>query len=165
MCASPLPERQYRFIGNLWQSAIIVAITGINGGHNVQTLLTPVSIGELIDKITILEIKEARIAAPEALANVRRELAALRAVVAASLPMTATLAGLRGALHAVNAELWDIEDAIREEERRQEFGAEFIRLARAVYRRNDERAALKRQVNEASGSALVEEKSYRDWRA
>ena len=127
--------------------------------------LVPVSWGEVIDKITILEIKDARIASAPALANIRRELAALRAVVAASLPMTATLAGLRDALHAVNAELWDIEDAIREEEHRQEFGAEFVRLARAVYRRNDERARLKRLVNEESGSPLVEEKSYSEWQA
>ena len=126
--------------------------------------LVPVSWGEVIDKITILEIKEARIASPDALTNVRRELAALREVVDAQLVMTAALAALCDRLRTVNAQLWDIEDDIREQERRQDFGPEFIRLARAVYQRNDERAHIKREVNAASGSALVEEKSYREWR-
>jgi hypothetical protein len=121
--------------------------------------LVPAAWGEVIDKITILEIKNARIAGTAALANVRRELAALNAV-AASLDLTDALAEAREQLRAVNIALWDIEDAIREHEQRQDFGESFIALARAVYQRNDERAALKRRINLLSGSALVEEKSY-----
>lgn len=121
--------------------------------------LVPAAWGEVIDKITILEIKDARIADPAALANVRRELDALNAV-AAGLDLTDAVAEARASLRAVNAALWDIEDAIREHEQRQDFGASFIALARAVYQRNDERAALKRRINLLSGSALIEEKSY-----
>jgi len=127
--------------------------------------LVPVSWGEVIDKITILELKEARITSPGALANVRRELAALCEVVDGRLAKAAGLAAMRERLSAVNAQLWDIEDDIREQERRQDFGPAFIRLARAVYQRNDERAQIKREINAASGSALVEEKSYREWRS
>lgn len=129
-----------------------------------STPLVPVSWGEVIDKLTILEIKEARIASAGALANVRRELAALREVVAGRLATEPGLAVLADRLRAVNGALWDIEDSIREHEARGDFGAGFIRLARAVYQRNDERAAIKREVNTVAGSALVEEKSYRDWR-
>lgn len=129
-----------------------------------QTMpLIPGSWGEAIDKITILEIKNEKIADPAALANVRRELAALEALVAEQLATTAELDDLRGQLRAVNGALWDIEDDIREQERLKQFGEEFIRLARSVYRRNDERAKLKRQINVATASALVEEKSYRDY--
>lgn len=126
-----------------------------------QTPLVPASWGEVIDKITILEIKNQRIASAPALANIRRELDALEAVVAAQLDVTAGIAALREQLRDVNMRLWDIEDAIREHEQRQDFGPGFIALARAVYYHNDERAALKRRVNIDSGSGLVEEKSYR----
>lgn len=125
-----------------------------------QTPLVPASWGEVIDKITILEIKNQRIASEAALINIRRELNALEAVATAQLDMTPAISALREQLRDVNLRLWDIEDAIREHEQRQDFGASFIALARAVYQHNDERAALKRQVNIASGSALVEEKSY-----
>ena len=127
--------------------------------------LVPVSWGEVIDKITILEIKAERIADAAALANVARELAALNDVVAVQLGMTAGLNELRGQLRAINCALWEIEDAIREQERIGDYGPEFIRLARAVYATNDERARLKRAINDATGSALVEEKSYVEWRA
>lgn len=125
-----------------------------------QTPLIPASWGEVIDKITILEIKNQRIGSAPALVNIRRELAALEAVVIARLAVTPGIAALRDQLRDVNIRLWDIEDAIREHEQRQDFGESFIALARAVYHHNDERAALKRRVNIDSGSGLVEEKSY-----
>ena len=120
----------------------------------------PVSWGELLDKITILEIKAERIADPAKTANVAKELAALRATRDAAGVDLAPLAALVGALREVNAALWRIEDDIRDCERQGDFGARFVALARDVYRTNDKRAALKRQVNEALGSELVEEKSY-----
>jgi len=123
-----------------------------------MTLLAPVSWGELIDKITILEIKAARIAEPAKLANVRRELQALTAVRDAQGAAPATLAA---ELREVNEQLWDIEDLIRECEQRGDFGPAFIELARSVYKSNDRRAALKRRISDAMGSELVEEKSYR----
>jgi hypothetical protein len=117
----------------------------------------PVSWGELIDKITILEIKAERLTDPAALANVRRELAALAPYAPAA---DARLPALRAALAEVNAALWDIEDRIREKEAAADFGADFVELARAVYRQNDRRAALKRQISLTLGSDLIEEKSY-----
>ena len=125
-------------------------------------LLIPASVGELIDKITILEIKQQRIADAAKRANVQRELAALMAVVEErNLGYPAgVLADLGQQLAGVNAQLWQIEDDIRECERQADFGPRFIELARSVYRRNDERAALKRRINEQCGSELVEEKSY-----
>lgn len=120
----------------------------------------PVSWGELLDKITILEIKAERIADPAKTANVAKELAALRATRDAAGVDLAPLAALVDALREVNAALWRIEDDIRDCERQGDFGARFVALARDVYRTNDKRAALKRQVNEALGSELVEEKSY-----
>ncbi len=119
----------------------------------------PVSWGELIDKITILEIKRARLTRPEQLDNIDRELALL-SDLEAPLAGDAALAALRAELAAVNLALWDIEDAIRRKEADQAFDAEFVALARAVYRRNDHRAAIKRQINIALASELIEEKSY-----
>lgn len=126
------------------------------------TPLVPVSWGEVIDKQTILEIKRARIADPAKQANVVRELRAL-ARVTAGLDRRTDLARLRFRLTAVNRDLWEIEDAIREQEARGDFGATFIALARAVYRTNDLRAAIKREINLLLGSDLVEEKSYAAW--
>ncbi|HEX3366494.1 DUF6165 family protein [Phenylobacterium sp.] len=122
----------------------------------------PVSWGELIDKISILEIKGRRLTEAAALANVRRELAALEAA-AAEVGGDPRLAGWRAALGEVNEALWEIEDAIREQERAGDFGPRFIELARSVYRRNDVRTALKREINLALGSELIEEKSYSDY--
>jgi hypothetical protein len=119
----------------------------------------PVSWGELLDKVTILEIKRARIVRPEARANVEKEHGRLRAIARAALART-EIAPLLEALRQVNENLWEIEDAIRLEETRERFDGEFIRLARSVYQRNDERAAIKRQINAVLGSELVEEKSY-----
>ncbi len=130
----------------------------------MKELLAPVSPGELLDKITILRIKSARIDDAAKLANVRHELAALQKTWDQAVPADAAIAAQERALEAVNARLWDIEDQIRDEEAAQRFGARFIELARAVYIENDERARIKKRVNEALGSALVEEKSYRPYR-
>ena len=127
-----------------------------------MVLLIPASVGELIDKITILEIKQQRIADPVKQHNVARELEALLQVVQQQelgYPSGA-LAELGAALSAVNQQLWQIEDDIRDCERQADFGPRFIELARSVYQRNDERAAIKRRINEQCGSDLVEEKSY-----
>jgi len=120
----------------------------------------PVSAGELVDKITILEIKAERITDAAKNANVRRELAALDAVLAPLMREQPALAELKSALREINEALWRIEDDIRDCERRKDFGARFIELARAVYRTNDRRAAAKREIDTLVGSELVEEKSY-----
>ncbi len=120
----------------------------------------PGSIGELFDKITILEIKAARIADPEKLRNVSRELALLRALEAHYRPLSDDESRWIGELKRANEALWDIEGAIRECEQRNDFGADFIDLARSVYKTNDRRAALKKQINVSCGSSIVEEKSY-----
>ncbi|HXL97634.1 MAG TPA: DUF6165 family protein [Steroidobacteraceae bacterium] len=124
----------------------------------------PVSPGELIDKITILRIKSARIEDAGRLANVRRELALLEHQWRQSVPASAELAADAAALERVNSELWDIEDRIREHEAQQRFDSGFIELARAVYLRNDERAAIKQRINLKLNSAIVEEKSYQPYR-
>lgn len=125
-----------------------------------MSVLVPVSWGEVIDKITILEIKAERLTDPAKLANVTKELAALVAVRDREFPGHAGLAALAAELKAINEKLWVIEDDIRDCERAKDFGPRFIELARAVYFTNDERALVKRRINELLGSALVEEKSY-----
>lgn len=117
---------------------------------------------ELIDKITILEIKREQIANPAKRENVLRELEELYRVRDAAVRPSAELQDLTSRLKQVNQVLWDVEDRIRVCERRQDFGPEFIRLARSVYQHNDQRADLKRQINQILGSRLVEEKSYSD---
>lgn len=131
----------------------------------MSTISTPVSYGELIDKITILEIKTEHMRDAAKLANVRTELDLLNATWAAHPTSRTDIASERAALRAVNQALWDIEDRIRLKEKAQAFDAEFIELARSVYFRNDERAAVKRAINGKLGSTLVEEKSYADYRA
>ncbi|MFN2309527.1 MAG: DUF6165 family protein [Gammaproteobacteria bacterium] len=127
-------------------------------------LMIEVGAGELIDKITILTIKSERMSDPAKLANVRHELAVLSRVRAAQLPGAAELARLEAALKQVNAELWEIEDAIRACEAEQDFGPRFVELARSVYIQNDQRAELKKAINALCGSSLVEEKSYTAFR-
>ena len=122
-------------------------------------ILAPISVGELIDKITILRIKSRRIADPAKLTNVGRELARLEALQA-GLPDDAAFLALIDELEAVNAALWDIEELKRAHEREGRFDDAFIDLARQVYLKNDHRAALKRALHERAGSAIVEEKSY-----
>jgi hypothetical protein len=127
-------------------------------------LLVPISPGELIDKITILEIKSARMTDAAKLHNVRTELNLLmetwRASDYSKVDISAEWAGLRD----VNTKLWVIEDDIRDKELAGEFDAKFVELARAVYVTNDERAKIKRVINTKLGSALVEEKSYKDYK-
>lgn len=126
-------------------------------------ILVPISVGELLDKITILEIKSERIKNSGQIENIARELGALRAVRLGDDIDRTMLAQLGAELKRVNATLWDVEDAIRECDARGDFGEKFIELARAVYRLNDERARLKKAINLASGSRLVEEKSYKSF--
>lgn len=127
-------------------------------------ILVPVSFGELLDKIAILQIKSERMTDPAKVANVRRELEALEKTWLGHAGSQTDLADLRAQLKAVNERLWKIEDDIRDKEAAQEFDAGFIKLARSVYFENDERARLKRDINRALGSAYVEEKSYADYR-
>ena len=124
-------------------------------------LNAPLSPGEFLDKQTILEIKLARIEDPAALTNVRRELDLLRLEWAASPFARADVAAQVDELRKVNETLWEIEDRIRLKEKDQDFDAEFVELARGVYRTNDRRAAIKRAINVALASDLLEEKSYK----
>ena len=125
----------------------------------------PVGAGELIDKITILEIKSRFITDPAKLSHVREELDHLTFVRDRTLAPSERLDALTGELREVNRALWQIEDDIRECERKQDFGPAFVNLARAVYLRNDERSGIKRRINDLTGSRLVEEKSYADYKA
>jgi hypothetical protein len=125
-------------------------------------ILVPISVGELMDKISILEIKSERIANQIQRENVLRELEALQAVDLGTVDR-AMLERSRGELRRVNAQLWDVEDAIRECDARGDFGGAFVELARSVYRLNDVRARIKKEINLASGSRLVEEKSYKSF--
>ncbi|MDG2284448.1 MAG: hypothetical protein P8N43_02815 [Alphaproteobacteria bacterium] len=125
----------------------------------MKPILIPVAPGELVDKITILRIKVARIDNPNKRANAARELAMLEDVQS-SLAASTELSRLEADLGSVNEALWGIEDAIRDHERGQDFGPDFVALARDVYHQNDRRAALKREINLLLGSDIVEEKSY-----
>ena len=127
-------------------------------------LLVPISPGELIDKITILEIKSQRMSDAVKLHNVRTELALLTDTWNASAYSATDISSEWAGLRDVNGKLWDIEDHIRDKERAGLFDAGFIELARAVYVTNDERAAIKKKINTKLGSALVEEKSYAAYR-
>jgi hypothetical protein len=128
-----------------------------------KPILIEVGPGELIDKITILEIKSERMSDPAKLRNVRYELDVLNAARNAHIPATAEIAGLEAELKAVNEALWVIEDDIRQCEADGDFGPKFIELARSVYKQNDRRAMLKKDINTITGSAIVEEKSYTEF--
>jgi hypothetical protein len=130
----------------------------------LEDILVPISPGELLDKITILRIKVARIQDAAKLANVKMELQLLEQTWRESGAAAAGLAQEERALQNVNERLWDIEDRIRDKEARQTFDRDFIELARSVYLCNDERAAIKKRVNVQLGSRLVEEKSYKPYR-
>jgi hypothetical protein len=131
----------------------------------MSVISTPVSFGELIDKITILEIKSEQMRDAAKLANVRAELDLLNATWAGHPASRTDISAERAELKRINQELWDIEDEIRLKEKAQAFDARFIELARAVYFTNDRRAAVKREINLKLGSKLVEEKSYQDYGA
>jgi uncharacterized protein DUF6165 len=130
----------------------------------MNEIKVPISPGELLDKITILRIKSQRMTDPRKLANVRLELEALEETWKSSAYADIDVGTDLNALLAVNARLWTIEDDIRDKERAKTFDEEFVRLARAVYIENDERAAIKRRLNVKLGSSLVEEKSYSQYR-
>jgi len=123
----------------------------------------PVATGELLDKITILRIKSERIADPDKLANVRRELSLLEGIWAGIDTGDARVADCIDRLKEVNEALWEIEDRIRVKESRSSFDQDFIDLARSVYFTNDKRAAIKREINDLTGSTLTEEKSYEEY--
>lgn len=128
----------------------------------MSTLSLPVSFGEATDKLTILELKRERIVDPAKLANVEAELILVQQQLFKHAREISRFPELFDRLKAINARLWDVEESIRSHERRGDFGAEFIRLARAVYTTNDERARVKRELNMLYGSAIFEEKSYLD---
>lgn len=130
-----------------------------------DVIKVPVSFGEVLDKITILEIKSERIKDAAKLKNVKLELDELNGTWNQAVSNQSAIVQLRQQLKAVNEELWVIEDDIRDQEAEQNFGARFIELARAVYVTNDKRAALKKDINLALGSRFVEEKSYQDYTA
>ena len=140
----------------------LIASTGM---RQAQQLLIPVSTGELVDKITILEIKKRKINQPEALKNVLTELELLQDVLNClaknfSKEENDKNNEIKRDLKKINSKLWDVEDALRSYEARQYFGPEFIKLARSVYILNDQRAQLKRSINILCNSSLIEEKSY-----
>lgn len=131
-----------------------------SSSHSNTAIGIEVSPAELLDKLTILEIKSTRIQDPKKLKNIRHELSLYHSIRSSKLPSNERLAALEGNLKSINETLWDIENEIRVCEAQRDFGARFIELARAVYRENDRRAAIKRQINTLLGSTIIEEKSY-----
>jgi len=131
--------------------------------QNHPTPHVPISWGELIDKITILEIKVERLAGAQSRANAGKELALLCAIASAVLAENPAIAMLAAQLKSVNEALWEIEDHIRDKERVGTFDADFIALARSIYQRNDERGRIKHQINQALASELIEEKNYKPY--
>ena len=129
----------------------------------MKEILVPISPGETLDKITILEIKSERMEDPQKVANVSHELGLLSEVWSDSVTEDETIAELHKLLKTINEELWEIEDDIRDEEHNNRFRERFIELARAVYVTNDKRAQAKKDVNLHLGSDIVEEKSYKDY--
>ena len=130
----------------------------------MSEILAPVSFGELLDKVTILQIKSERMSDAGKVANVRKELIALERIWNEHPASNVDVSGLLGELKAVNERLWVIEDDIRILEKGRQFDDAFVQLARSVYFENDERARIKKEINLALGSAYIEEKSYQDYR-
>jgi hypothetical protein len=126
----------------------------------MTNILAPISVGELLDKITILKIKLDKLRNDDQRGNVARELDQLTKIRAQARLNDVDLAHLEQELFALNLQLWDVEDRLRDLERAKNFGRDFIERARSVYILNDRRTALKKQINRISGSAIVEEKSY-----
>jgi transcriptional regulator of nitric oxide reductase len=129
----------------------------------MENILVPVSPGEVLDKITILEIKSERMSDPEKVANVRVELALLLETWSKFVKEDGVIRGLHAQLKQINEQLWEIEDDIRDKERVREFDQRFIELARSVYFTNDRRSQVKKQLNLHLGSQIIEEKSYQDY--
>ena len=130
---------------------------------SMDIIQVPVSPGEVLDKITILEIKSERMDDPDKLANVRRELALLQGTWQQTVDDDETVRRIHAELKSINEALWEIEDDIRDKERAREFDKRFIELARSVYVTNDQRANAKKELNIYLGSEIVEEKSYQDY--
>lgn len=128
-----------------------------------DVIKVPVSFGEVLDKITILEIKSERMSDPVKLSNVRRELDLLSKTWAECVTEDSEVLRIHAELKRINEALWEIEDDIRDKERAREFDEGFVALARSVYVTNDQRAAAKKTLNEHLGSDIVEEKSYQDY--
>jgi hypothetical protein len=129
-------------------------------GNEAMPVLIPISWGELIDKVTILEIKSTRLTSPAALENVLHELQLLSSIVDEVKDPSGQLQALKAALKQLNERLWNIENEIREKESRKIFDQEFVELARSIYRTNDHRGLLKRKINLLLHSDLIEEKEY-----
>lgn len=149
--------------GNLYCTWATLARSLVALVYCMSEILVPVSFGELLDKIAILQIKSERMSDAAKLTNVRAELVALERTWAQHPAALHNIDPLRAELKAVNERLWVIEDDIRLQEKAQTFGAEFVRLARSVYFENDIRARVKKDINLALGSSYVEEKSYQDY--
>lgn len=165
-CSPPLRGRHHKGQGVRGQGAYTDDLPFRHSRYAAMSeILAPVSFGELLDKIAILQIKSERMSDPVKLTNVRNELSALENSWMAHPAAGHDIGRLRAQLKAVNERLWVIEDDIRIKEKAQAFDEEFIRLARSVYFENDERARIKKDINLALGSAYVEEKSYQDYRA
>lgn len=128
--------------------------------QHAHQIHAPISVGELFDKISILEIKSQRIQNPNQLHNVERELQVLNIVLNETIQITDELAQLKQTLLAINEKLWEIEDAIRIKEMKKEFDSEFIELARTVYHLNDQRSMIKKNINLITCSSIIEEKKY-----
>ncbi|GEM_PF-120283 len=150
--------RFYRNVGS--NPTLSARLPNTHCGSAMSLISVPVSYGELVDKLTILEIKSERMSDPSKLANVREELELLGATWSSDAASQTDISAERAELKRINAALWEIEDEIRLKEKAQMFDARFIELARAVYITNDQRAAVKRAINEKLGSRLIEEKSY-----
>jgi hypothetical protein len=144
----------------LLQTRAIAPTDGVASSPGVPPRVD-VSWGELLDKISILEIKTRRMTSPASLTNVRRELEHLRAALAGHAPLPLHVERKRSSLRATNEKLWDLEDAVRACEADQRFDAHFVELARKIYEFNDERAKIKQQINTLMRSAFIEEKEYR----
>ena len=126
----------------------------------MKSPLIPISWGELFDKITILQIKSEKILSPNSLKNIDRELKQLKLTFDTAFAENSKALELADELRRINSKLWDVEDRIREKEKKKVFDNEFIQLARSVYIENDQRSVIKRKINKAFGSELIEEKSY-----
>lgn len=129
----------------------------------MENIRVPVSPGEVLDKISILEIKSERMTDPAKLANVRRELALLQETWSQAVQEDDVVRDLHAQLIEINGKLWEIEDDIRDKERQKEFDARFVELARSVYFTNDRRSQVKKELNLHLGSQIIEEKSYQDY--
>ena len=131
--------------------------------NNSKKILSEISPGELLDKISILEIKLEMVKNAEGLKEVKKEHAILKKIQTSSIVLTDEISNLFKSIKEINTELWNVEDKLRIHEKNQDFGKEFIKLARAVYFNNDKRAKIKLDINKILGSNLIEVKQYIDY--